>query len=71
MITTSKQIDIGKIKSIFVRENGWVEVDSIEEVFFTIGVPSHTKAGKKAWSVVTKSGELLTLTPAMIEAVTE
>ena len=65
----NRNIPIEDIKTIFVRESGWVEVDSIEEIYFTIGVTTNPRAGKKAWTVKTRSGENLTLTPAMIEAV--
>ena len=67
----SSNIKLDKIKSIFVREAGWVSVESITETFFTIGVATNAKAGKRAWRVVTTSNEVMFLTPAMIEGVSE
>ena len=66
----NKNIDMEDIKTMYVRESGWIEVKSVEEIYFTIGESSNPRAGKKAWEVVTLTGETLTLTPAMVEAVT-
>ena len=67
----SSNIKLDSIKSIFVREAGWVSVQAITETFITIGEATNAKAGKRAWRVVTTSNEVLFLTPAMIEGVSE
>jgi hypothetical protein len=65
----STTIKLEDITSVYVRESGWVQVRSVEEVFFTLGEAKHPKAGKRAWRITSTSGEVLTVTPAMLEAI--
>lgn len=67
----STPIELNKVKAVYIRDSGWVQVESFEECFFTLGEATHPKAGKRAWRLISTSGELMTVTPAMVEAVSE
>ena len=41
----------------------------MEEIFFTIGENKNDRKGKKAWKVTAQNGEVIVITPGMIEAV--
>jgi hypothetical protein len=64
-------IELDNVRAVYVRDSGWVQVQAFEECFFTLGEASHPKAGKRAWRLTSTSGEVWTVTPAMIEAITE
>ena len=57
------------MKQLYLRDTGWMQVAEMEEIFFTIGENKNDRKGKKAWKVTAQNGEVIVITPGMIEAV--
>lgn len=66
----SQIVSLEEVRSVYVLDQGWVNVRSIRDQSFLIGgVPHNGKQGRRGFAIVTTDGEEIFVTPRMLEAV--